>query len=76
MDALIAAGDEVGVCDVTVAEFFGGLPPAERAEWETPLTDLRYWSTTYDAAILAGAYRYVFAWRESPLPRLMPWLPR
>jgi tRNA(fMet)-specific endonuclease VapC len=61
--ALIAGGDEVGICDVTVAEFFSGLHPSERGAWEVALADLHYWSTTGDAAILAGAYRYAFARR-------------
>jgi predicted nucleic acid-binding protein len=61
LNDLPADGHEIGVCDVSVAEFFSGLRPVERGRWEAYVLALQFWPTSRGAAILAGAYRYAFA---------------
>jgi predicted nucleic acid-binding protein len=58
---LIAAGDEVGVCGVNVAEFFAGLAPEDRAVWDEFFGALPLWPITYAAARQAGLWRYAFS---------------
>jgi predicted nucleic acid-binding protein len=53
--------DEVGVCAVTVAEFFAGLRPDERPRWDAFVAELNYWATTREMARQAGIYRYTYA---------------
>jgi predicted nucleic acid-binding protein len=53
--------DEVGVCAVTVAEFFAGLRPDERPRWDAFVAELTYWATTREMARQAGIYRYAYA---------------
>jgi predicted nucleic acid-binding protein len=60
--------DEVGVCAVTVAEFFAGLRPDERARWEAFIGQLTFWVTTRDMAQQAGSYRYDYARRGRVIP--------
>jgi len=61
IQAWIDGGDELGVCAVNVAEFYAGLPPQQRAQWEQFLGALQLWEITRDAAIQAGIWRYDFA---------------
>ncbi len=61
VQALIDAGEELGVCGVVVAEFFSGLPPPQRSSAEAFLETLRFWAATREIAIRAGGYRYVYA---------------
>src|SRR5689334_20167279 len=53
--------NEVGVCDVVVAEFFAGLPHAQRAIWARFISRLAYWTAEPDVAIQAGIYRHEHA---------------
>lgn len=55
--------NEVGVCAVTVAEFFTGLLPAEYPRWEAFVAELTYWSATREIARQAGIYRHEHARR-------------
>ena len=55
--------DEVGVCAVSVAEFFAGLRPDERLRWDAFVAELTYWATTREMARQAGIYRYEYARR-------------
>ncbi len=50
--------DEVGVCDVNVAEFFSGLKSDERSFWQPFIYELRYWPIAREVAVQAGVYRY------------------
>jgi predicted nucleic acid-binding protein len=59
--ALLASGDDVGVCAVTIAEFMSGLPPRERPVWTRLFITLPGWRITRQAAQRAGYYRYSFA---------------
>lgn len=55
--------DEIGVSAVTLAEFFAGLRPPERTNWQTLLEDVTHWDVTREIAIQAGIFRYDFARR-------------
>jgi predicted nucleic acid-binding protein len=52
---------EVGVCAVTIAEFFAGLRPDERPRWDAFVAELTYWAATREMARQAGIYRYAYA---------------
>jgi predicted nucleic acid-binding protein len=56
----IDRGDELGLCAITVAEFFAGVPPDRRAHWRTVLSTLTSWDISPDAALRAGAWRHDF----------------
>ena len=58
---MINAGDGVGVCPVNVAEFYTGIPPAQRQVWDEFFDSLHYWEISHDAARQAGIWRYEFA---------------
>ncbi len=55
------SSDELGVCDIVVAEFFAGLPPADRPAWERFFGAMDFWETSFEAARQAGLYRYRYA---------------
>ena len=59
--ARIRSLDELGVCDIVVAEFFAGLLPAERPAWESFFDAMHFWETSAEAARRAGRYRYQYA---------------
>lgn len=61
--AMIEDGDELGVCSIQVAEFWAGLPLAERARWSAFIDHLRYWDILRETAERAGEYRHDFARR-------------
>jgi tRNA(fMet)-specific endonuclease VapC len=58
---LLASGDEIGVCPVTVAELFAGLQPHRHQDWNTLLSALLFWPISYAASVQAGTWRYAFA---------------
>jgi predicted nucleic acid-binding protein len=61
--AHIAAGDVVGICAITIEEFFSGFAPHQRGPWTTFFSQLRYWDITPQAAARAGHYRHALARR-------------
>lgn len=48
----------VGVSVVSIAEFFAGLRPDERPQWEPFIDEVSHWSVTKDIAIRAGGIQY------------------
>ena len=58
IQALIDQGHELGVCAVPLAEFFSGIPPADRSRAEAVLRPFRYWDMTWEIAVQA---RYAYA---------------
>ncbi|MBI4318184.1 MAG: PIN domain-containing protein [Chloroflexi bacterium] len=64
---MIEGGDEVGVCAVVVAEFYAGLSPEQRSTWEEFINALRFWEESRDAAKQAGAWRFAFGRKGTPL---------
>ena len=65
--ALIAGGDEIAVCPINVAEFYAGIPPDQRPDWDTFFRALGYWHISREAARQAGSIRYDFARQGQPL---------
>lgn len=59
--ALEAGEEEIGVCAVVAAEFFSGIPLAQRDDWETFVRALRFWPASIDAAMKAGVDRFDLA---------------
>jgi predicted nucleic acid-binding protein len=64
---MIEGGDEVGVCAVVVAEFYAGLSPEQRGRWEEFVDALRFWGESRNAAKQAGAWRYTYGRKGTPL---------
>lgn len=48
----------VGVSVVSIAEFFAGLRPDERPQWEPFIDEVSHWSVTKDIAIKAGGIQH------------------
>ena len=53
--------DQVCVSAVAVAEFFAGLRPVQRVEWQSFIDGLTHWDVTKEIAIRAGILRYDLA---------------
>jgi len=64
---LIESGEALGVCAITIAEFYAGIPPDNRAVWEEFFAALTYWDITREAATAAGRDRYDFARKGPPI---------
>jgi tRNA(fMet)-specific endonuclease VapC len=60
---MISAGDDIGVCAINAAEFYTGVPPAQRPLWDEFFASLGFWEIGRDTARQAGVYRYDFARR-------------
>jgi predicted nucleic acid-binding protein len=58
---MLATGDEVGVCPVTVAEVYSGLHANRYQDWDSFLSALLFWPISYSASIQAGRWRYALA---------------
>ena len=61
LNALVTTGAILGISAVSVAEFFAGVPVAERGRWQRWLSDLEYRGITREAAVPAGAFRFELA---------------
>jgi predicted nucleic acid-binding protein len=61
LTALLRSHDEVGVCAVTLAEFYAGLPSSAHPIWDAFFDPLEYWHISAGAAARAGTYRYTLA---------------
>ncbi len=57
---MIASGDELAVCAVTVGEFYSGLQPLQHAQSDAFFSTLRYWDISRSAARQAGIWRREF----------------
>lgn len=58
--ALIAGAEVLGVSPVGVAEFYAGLRPEERPEWDEFFGALPHWGISPHAARQAGIWRSEF----------------
>lgn len=54
---LAAAGETLGCCAIVVAEFYAGVAPGRRANWDRLLNSLEFWPATWLTAVRAGQYR-------------------
>ena len=52
---------QTSVSAVTVAEFFAGVRPEQRRDWQYFIDGLTHWDVTKDIAIRAGILRYDLA---------------
>jgi predicted nucleic acid-binding protein len=57
IDYLVERGEELGCCDITIAEFYSGAPYGRDRRWDRLMDLLDYWPTTRDAAMLAASFR-------------------
>lgn len=57
----IDSGDVVGVCPITVGEFFSGLSPSQAGRWDPFVSALMYWGISRQSAVAAGQQRHTFA---------------
>jgi predicted nucleic acid-binding protein len=60
---LLAAGDDLCVCDIVITKVFGGLAPHEISATRRFLQSLTYLERSRTAAESAGQWRYAFARR-------------
>lgn len=68
LNGIAGSGGVIGVCAISVAEFFAGVPGVERRSWEERITDFQYWDVSWEAAVLAGMYRFDFAHQGTAIP--------
>jgi predicted nucleic acid-binding protein len=66
--SLIEAGHTVGVCGVTVAEFYSGSPYGSAPKVDRLIDRLPCWDVSLEVGRLAGAYRYTFLQQHRKLP--------
>jgi len=57
---LSAAGDDLGVNPITIAEFYAGLTPRQYADWDELFASLTFCAISFDASIQAGKWRASF----------------
>jgi predicted nucleic acid-binding protein len=61
VEAWATGDDDVGICNVQVAEYFSGIAPGDRPEARAFLEAFLRWPITESAALLAGIFRYDYA---------------
>jgi tRNA(fMet)-specific endonuclease VapC len=61
LQAWATGGDDIGICNVQIAEYYSGIAPADRRAARTFLEAFHRWPITETAALYAGIYRYDFA---------------
>lgn len=61
------SGNDLGVCDVVVAEVYSGLRPEDRERTAALLEALQLLTTAADASHRAGEWRYSYARRGMTL---------
>ena len=61
VQSLLENGHQVGICQVVIAEFCSGVPPAQLAEAQGLVEALHDWAISREIAIRAGALRYRLA---------------
>ncbi len=54
------AGDDLGICPITVAEFYAGLSPNQYPDWDEFFASLVFCPISYAASIQAGKWRSSF----------------
>ncbi len=65
--ALLASGDDIGVCGINITEFLSGVAVEKRQQWERFFATLSYWDITRPVASKAGYFRYEYAKKGQPL---------
>jgi len=57
---LSAAGEDLGVSPISIAEFYAGLTPGEHPDWDEFFASLTFYPISYEASIQAGKWRASF----------------
>ena len=57
---LLTQGERLGVTPVTVTEFHSGTLLGQDPDWDRFMRGLEYWSISFNAAVRAGYFRYVW----------------
>ena len=57
---LSAAGEDLGVNPISIAEFYAGLTPGEHPDWDEFFASLTFYPISYEASIQAGKWRASF----------------
>jgi len=65
--AWFTQGELLAVCAIIVTEFFTGIDPADRADWDQFFSTLHDWDVSPTAARQAGIWRFEFARRDIQL---------
>ncbi len=60
---LSAAGEDLGVNPISIAEFYAGLTPGEHPDWDEFFASLTFYPISYEASIQAGKWRASFRTR-------------
>jgi predicted nucleic acid-binding protein len=55
-----ASGEEFGICPITIAEFYSGLTPSQRPEWDEFFSSLTFCPISFAASVQAGRWRAEF----------------
>lgn len=58
---MLEKGDELGVCAITVAEFYAGVMRGAETKLDTFMDSLTYWYIDRQTAVSAGNFRRTFA---------------
>jgi len=51
------AGDDLGICPITIAEFYAGLSPVQYPDWDDFFASLIFCPITFEDSIQAGTWR-------------------
>jgi predicted nucleic acid-binding protein len=54
------AGEELGICPITITEFYSGLRAAEYPQWDAFFASLTFCPISLEASIQAGKWRSSF----------------
>ena len=57
---LSAAGEDLGVSPITIAEFYAGLIPRHYPDWDEFFASLTFCPISYEASMQAGKWRSSF----------------
>ena len=63
LPAMAAAGDELGICAVQLAEFYTGQPRGQQSDLDDFLHSLKLRCISRDAALRTGMYRHAYGRR-------------
>jgi predicted nucleic acid-binding protein len=58
--SMLNTSEEVGYCQITVGECYGGAHPPERPGWSEIFDALAYWPVTRADSMQAGTWQYDF----------------
>jgi len=60
LKGLLASSEDVGICPISIAEFYAGLTADQHARWDAFLGTLTFCPISFDASLQAGKWRGSF----------------